>query len=191
MKKKLGIRLSEATFQKLQDAAQLPGVSKSAIAEAALARWLDTDIARDDLSNARLDRIEDQLARLEDVLKMVCEIAALHARYHLTVAPLMAEAEHRAACKLGQERFEALADQVGKRVAVGQSLIQETLDRLGAAPALREVDMASPTDHAQRAAETVASPDLVNLELEPPAAVGEGGSNDSFRHLPNAFCLPR
>jgi len=190
MKKKVGIQLSEETFQRLQDAAQGPGLSKSAIVEAALARWFDAGFVADsDPSVSRLDRIESQLERLGETLRVVSETTALHARYHLTVIPPLAEQEHREACLLGQQRFEVLAEQVGKRVGQGQSLIQETLDRVNARTAQSEANgLRSPEEALTQSMEVVASSEVVGQDLQESAAAPEGGSNGNFRQLPNSFC---
>ena len=189
MKKKVGIQLSEDTFQRLHDAAQGPGLSKSAIVEAALARWFDAGFDADgDPSLARLARMESQLDRLGETLGIVSETTALHARYHLTVTPPMSEAEHGEACLLGQRRFEVLAEQVGKRVGQGQSLIQETLDRLNARTPQSEVTDVSPAHNTLgQSVEVVTSSEVLNQELVEAAAAPEGGSNDNFRQLPNSF----
>lgn len=188
MKKKVGIQLSEETFQRLHEAAQGPGLSKSAIVEAALARWFDAGLEADSHSSiSRLDRIETQLERLDETLRIVSETAALHARYHLTVTPPMAEAKHREACLLGQQRFEELAEQVGKRVGRGQSLIQETLDRLNAKTSKSEA--ADPPEEAlTQSIGVVTSPEVMAKDLQEFAAAPEGGSSGNFRQLPNSFC---
>lgn len=190
MKKKVGIQLSDGTFQRLHDAAQGPGLSKSAIVEAALARWFEAGLEADgDPSLSRLDRIEAQLERLGETVRIVSETAALHARYHLTVTPPMEEAKHREACLLGQQRFEELAEQVGKRVGQGQSLIKETLDRLNARTADLEVaDLRTPDDALTQSTEVVTSPEVVTKDLQESAAAAEGGSSGNFRQLPNSFC---
>jgi MFS family permease len=61
---------------------------------------------------------------------MIAETVALHARYHLAVMPPLPQPQQRAACKLGDERFKVLAEQVDRRVRLGQPLIRETIDRL-------------------------------------------------------------
>jgi hypothetical protein len=190
MKKKVGIQLSDGTFQRLHDAAQGPGLSKSAIVEAALARWFEAGLDADgDPSLSRLDRIDAQLERLGETLKIVSETTALHARYHLTATPPMSEAEQREACLLGQQRFEVLAEQVGKRIGQGQSLIQETLDRLGARTAQSDPPDARPPEGAlTQSIEAVTLSEVVGQDLQEFAAAPEGGSNGNFRQLPNSFC---
>jgi hypothetical protein len=73
-----------------------------------------------------------QLEQLDRNLRIANETAALHARFHLAVTPLMPAGEQGAACALGAERFEEFATQVGRRVDLGASLIRETIDRCSA-----------------------------------------------------------
>ena len=53
-----------------------------------------------------------KLERIERDLGFVNETVALHARYHLTMAPPMPQAQQRAACILGLERFERKLEQI-------------------------------------------------------------------------------
>jgi hypothetical protein len=78
----------------------------------------------------RLNSIEDQLNRVERNLKIVNEVAALHVRYHLTATPSLPQSLQRAACRLGFARFEVLVEQVRRRVAQNQPLLQETSGQL-------------------------------------------------------------
>ena len=73
-----------------------------------------------------------QLEELDRNLRIANETAALHARFHLAVTPLMPAGEQGAACALGAERFEEFATQVGRRVDLGVPLIRETIDRVSA-----------------------------------------------------------
>ena len=73
-----------------------------------------------------------QLEQLDRDLRIANETAALHARFHLAVTPLLPAAAQGAACALGAERFEEFAAQVGRRVDLGIPLIRETIDRVSA-----------------------------------------------------------
>jgi hypothetical protein len=103
--------------------------------EAALDRYFGSD---DDISDAatvarHLVGLSRQLEELDRNLRIANETAALHARFHLAVTPLMPAGEQAAACVLGAERFEEFAAQVGRRVDLGVPLIRETIDRVSAA----------------------------------------------------------
>jgi len=116
---------------RLAEAAKHPRATKSALVEAALDRFLGSDHDIDDAATVahHLAGLSRQLEELDRNLRIANETAALHARFHLAVTPLMPAAEQGAACVLGAERFEEFATQVGRRVDLGASLIRETIER--------------------------------------------------------------
>ena len=147
MKPRIGVYLSEQMAARLAAAAKRPGTSKSALVEAALAQFLGADDDADELPvDRRLSMISRQLEELDRGLKIVNETVALQARFHLAVTPVMPGADQRAACVLGSERFDELAAQVQRRVQLGTSLIQETMDQLDAPK--RETAMIPPRRNA-------------------------------------------
>jgi AcrR family transcriptional regulator len=134
MKRAISFRLSERIAGRLAAAARRQGVSKTAIMEAALDRFLSPngDTGDDKALSRRLTCMTRQLGNLDRDLRMVSETVALHARYHLTIAPPLPVAELRPACVLGRDRFEIFAAQVARHVRSGTSLIMETIDRAAA-----------------------------------------------------------
>ncbi len=134
MKPRVGVYLSESMAARLSEAAKNPGATKSALVETALDCFLGSD---DDISDTaavarHLVGLSRQLEELDRNLRIANETAALHARFHLAVTPLMPAGEQGAACALGAERFEEFATQVGRRVDLGVPLIGETIDRVSA-----------------------------------------------------------
>jgi MFS family permease len=134
MKPRVGVYLSEGVAARLAEAAKNPRATKSSLVEAALDRFLGSD---DDISDTatvarHLAGLSRQLEQLDRNLRIANETAALHARFHLAVTPLMPASEQGAACALGAERFEEFATQVGRRVDLGLPLIRETIDRVSA-----------------------------------------------------------
>ena len=134
MKPRVGVYLSEGMAARLAEAAKNPRATKSSLVEAALDRFLGSD---DDISDTatvahHLAGLSRQLEELDRNLRIANETAALHARFHLAVTPLMPAGEQGAACMLGAERFEEFATQVGRRVDLGVPLIRETIDRVSA-----------------------------------------------------------
>jgi MFS family permease len=132
MKPRVGVYLSEGMAARLAQAAKGPRATKSALVEAALDRFLGSD---DDISDAatvarHLAGLSRQLEDIDRNLRIANETAALHARFHLAVTPLMPAEEQGAACALGAERFEEFATQVGRRADLGVPLIRETIDRV-------------------------------------------------------------
>src|SRR5712691_8410944 len=134
MKPRVGVYLSIGMAARLAEAAKHPRATKSALVEAALDRFLGSDDAIDDTATVthHLAGLSRQLEQLDRNLRIANETAALHARFHLAVTPLMPADEQGAACALGAERFEEFATQVGRRVDLGASLIRETIDRVSA-----------------------------------------------------------
>src|SRR5882672_11146064 len=134
MKPRVGVYLSEGMAARLAEAAKNPRATKSALVEAALDRFLgsDNDIGDTATVAHHLAGLSRQLEELDRNLRIANETAALHARFHLAVTPLMPAGEQGAACALGAERFEEFATQVGRRVDLGVALIRETIDKVSA-----------------------------------------------------------
>src|SRR5467141_1317732 len=134
MKPRVGVYLSEGMAVRLAEAAKHPRATKSALVEAALDRFLGSDDDIDDTATVahHLAGLSRQLEQLDRNLRIANETAALHARFHLAVTPLMPAGEQGAAYALGAERFEEFAAQVGRRVDLGVPLIRETIDRVSA-----------------------------------------------------------
>jgi hypothetical protein len=131
MKPRTGVYLSESAAARLAAAATLTGAKKSALVEAALDRFLQSDSNVQNFATlaGRLTELSDQIERLGSDLKMVNEVAALHARFHLAVTPSVSAAEQHIASAVGAKRFEEFAAQVGRRVELGTSLVWETMSR--------------------------------------------------------------
>jgi hypothetical protein len=186
MKRKVTVQLSEHVVERLETAAERPDASKAAIVESALERFLDPEAETIDDATLlrRLDGMSQQLARLAHELRLVNEVVALHARYHLTVTPPLPVAHQRAACVLGLERFEAFVAQVEQRAHLGKPLMRETMDRLRATnpdvfarDTNNDVPLGTPSADSPHdsSAATIATG-----ELELSAGVREDASNGSF-----------
>ena len=134
MKPRIGVYLSQDVAARLAVAVavQRPGVSRSALVEAALDRYLGPDEDPEESVNSRLGAMNLQLEQLTSDLKIVSETVALQARFHLAMTPRLPAAALRKACTRGSERFDEFAAQVQKRIRWGTSLMRETMDRLDA-----------------------------------------------------------
>jgi MFS family permease len=134
MKPRVGVYLSEGIAARLAEAANNPRATKSALVEAALDRYFgsDDDISDNVAVTRHLAGLSRQIEELDRNLRIANETAALHARFHLAVTPLMPVGEQGAACALGVERFEEFATQIGRRVDLGVPLTRETIDRVSA-----------------------------------------------------------
>jgi predicted transcriptional regulator len=107
--------------ERLEALARGPGASKSRILAAAIAAWLDRKGA-DALEHrftARLDRISNQLARIERNGQVELESLALFVRYMLTVNAPLSEGD-KAAQAIGRDRFQAFVERVGQQLASGR-----------------------------------------------------------------------
>jgi hypothetical protein len=185
MKPRVGVYLSEAMAARLAEAAKRPGATKSALVEAALDRFLgsDDDIGATATVAHQLAGLNRQLEQLDRNLRITNETAALHARFHLAVTPLLPVTAQGAACALGAERFEEFVAQVARRVDHGIPLIRETIDRGAAKEALLVREFSD--GESTRTAFTACEPDLsastsVDLATVSHAAVREDGSMNGF-----------
>jgi hypothetical protein len=184
MKPRIGVYVSEQMAARLTAAAKRSGKSKSALVEAALAQFLG---ASDDTTDLPIDRrlslMSRQLEELDRGLRIVNETVALQARFHLAVTPVLPAADQRAACVLGSERFDELATQVKRRVQLGTSLMQETMDRLGTTkrdPATIALGGGTPQTCSPVQTPVLPTSSLVGDKAESFAAVREGGSLLNF-----------
>jgi predicted transcriptional regulator len=129
MKPRHHLYLDDELTEQLEALAAKPGSSKSAIVSDALRAFIARRGANelDDRLKVRLDRISRQLNRIERDQQILLESLALFVRYYLTVTAPLPEADQEAARALGQERFQAFIDQVGRRIAGGRTLAGEVL----------------------------------------------------------------
>ena len=180
MTKKFSVRLSEEAAAQLAELAKRGGLSRAAIVRQALARLPEEDVARGEgvSSSQAVDALDHRLERIEQGLKTLSEIAALHARYYLAMTPYLDAIQHRAACQRGQERFEVFAQQVKQRVDQNAPLVDETICRVRAKQdAIAEIPkrMEAALGLAPGSPEEPARSLAGNAELEVSAAAEEGG----------------
>lgn len=105
--------------------AAAPGVSKSSILSAALTQFLNKRGASEleERFQVRLDRISDQLARIERDGHVNLESLGLFIRYMLTVNAPLAE-EDEAARAIGRDRFAEFVVRVGRMLASGRRTLE-------------------------------------------------------------------
>src|SRR4051812_22252987 len=110
--------LSRELSERLEALASVPGVTRSAILAEALANWLSRKGA-DEIElrfMARLDRLSNQLARIERNGHIGLESLALFIRYMLTVNAPLPEGDE-ATRAIGRDRFDAFVQRVGQQLA--------------------------------------------------------------------------
>ncbi|HEX8442407.1 MAG TPA: CopG family transcriptional regulator [Allosphingosinicella sp.] len=113
--------LPKEVSDRLEALARAPGTSKSRILTEALTAWLDRK-GVDELElrfARRLDRLSNQLARIERDGHVQLESLALFIRYMLTVNAPLPEGDE-AARALGRDRFAAFVQRVGQQLAGGR-----------------------------------------------------------------------
>ena len=113
--------LPRAVATRFEQLAAAPGASKSKLLAAAVDAWLNRRGASelDERFGLRLDRISNQLSRIERDGHVGIESLALFIRYMLTVnAPLAEEDEVSRA--IGRDRFAAFVTRVGQQLASGR-----------------------------------------------------------------------
>ena len=113
--------LPKGVSERFEQLAAAPGASKSKLLAAAVNAWLNRRGASelDERFALRLDRISNQLSRIERDGHVGIESLALFIRYMLTVnAPLAEEDEVSRA--IGRDRFAAFVTRVGQQLASGR-----------------------------------------------------------------------
>jgi predicted transcriptional regulator len=186
MKPRVGVYLSKRTAARLTIAAKRREITKSALVEAAIDRFLASDDTSDAVILAgRLADLSGQVDQLDRNLGIVSEIVSLHARFHLAVAPELPAATQSAACRLGSARFDEFAAQVERRVQLGTPLMQETMNRLDTtAPAVAAAGERDPAGGVSAACGTGLAASSWVHEVQNAAAVREDGSTDNFQAYP-------
>lgn len=119
--------LPRALSERLEALARGPGASRSKILAEAVAAFLERkgDDALELRCMNRLDRISNQLARIERNSRIELESLALFVRYMLTVNAPLPEGD-KAAQAIGRDRFNAFVERVGQQLAGGRlSLVPE------------------------------------------------------------------
>lgn len=134
MKTQLSVYLEPELLRALERLAQKRGVSKSLVAEAAIASLVtpDADERKEAAMTRRLDRLSRQVERLERDLSISIEMLALFVRSWLSQTPPAPEALKAAARAKGRERFEGFVEALGRRLAKGASFPREVLFELPA-----------------------------------------------------------
>ena len=115
------VSLPRGLSDDLEKLAGSPGVSKSKIIAAAIAAFMQSKGA-DEIDHRfahRLDRMSNQLSRIERNTLIELESLALFVRYMLTVNAPLAE-DDDAARAIGRERFTAFVKRVGQQLASGR-----------------------------------------------------------------------
>ena len=102
-------------------------VSKSAVIEAAVASLLSADASErlEAVFARRMDRIDRQIAGMDEDLAIMGETLALFIRFWLTVTPPLPDSAQASARAKGVERFEGCLQSHGRKLATGDRFLRE------------------------------------------------------------------
>ena len=130
MRERLSLTLPSDLLVRLNDLADRRRLSRSAVAEAAIASFLSPDAQdmREAAFTRRLDRLSRQTARLERDMRLTADTLALFIRHWLTVTPQLPPEENAAAHTRGLKRFDGFIQTLGMRLQQGNSFLSEIPD---------------------------------------------------------------
>ncbi|SRR5258708_5837923 len=137
MRVRMNVYFPPEILRQLIDLSDRKRISRSSIVEAAVTSFLSPDgVDRTEAAfTRRLDRLSRQVQRLERDVTIGTETLALFIRFWLTITPpLPADAQASAQVK-GRERYESFVEALGRRLAKGQSLIQDIPEDIQNQPA--------------------------------------------------------
>lgn len=123
-KRRVHVRLSDRVWADLDNAAQGPGVTQSAIVEDALRCYFDPDAkaGREAAILKRLDAIDLRQGAVERDAAIILETLGQYVLYWLTRTEPLPEGERDIAHNLGQRRFDYFIEQVAAKIGEGSSL---------------------------------------------------------------------
>lgn len=126
-KQRLSIYLDPPVMKVLIEHAARRDLSRSIVAEAAIASFLSPDAAerQEAAMSKRLDQIDRRLNRLERDLGISVETLAVFVRFWLTTTPQLPEPAQAAARAQSGKRYDAFVTALGRRLAQGQKLRSE------------------------------------------------------------------
>jgi hypothetical protein len=132
MKRRICSYVSDKSGELLDAATKKPGVTKSAVLDAALRAYLapKRDQSLDAALMRRLDRLTRRQGLIERDVAIATETIALFVRYFLTITPPLPQAEQEAARMVGRERFQVFVAQVGRRLGSDRRLVSEVLESI-------------------------------------------------------------
>ncbi|CAH1653233.1 RHH_1 domain-containing protein [Hyphomicrobiales bacterium] len=130
MRERLCLTLPAELLARLNDLADRRKLSRSAVAEAAIASFLSPDAldTREAAFTRRLDRLSRQTARLERDVRLTADTLALFIRHWLTITPPLPSEAHATAQVKGRERFEVFVQTLAIRLQQGSSFLSEIPD---------------------------------------------------------------
>ncbi|SMH29591.1 ribbon-helix-helix protein, CopG family [Mesorhizobium australicum] len=126
-KQRLSIYLDPQVMKALVEHAARRDLSRSLVAEAAIASFLSPDAAerQEAAITKRLDQIDRRLNRVERDLGISVETLAVFVRFWLTTTPQFPEPAQAVARAQFGKRYDAFVAAIGRRLAQGPKLRSE------------------------------------------------------------------
>ena len=154
MRHRHALYLSDSMTKDLQQIAETHRVSKSAILEMSMQRFLAPggDGPKDALGQLQKDANTRSLARLERDLAITTEMLATLTRFVFMITPPLPSTEQAAASALGRLRFEQMIEDVATRLRTDASWLSQIKLRLAETP------QKTPSDSLGRGNEPAAAP---------------------------------
>ncbi|MEQ8177446.1 CopG family transcriptional regulator [Marinicaulis aureus] len=124
VKRRVHVRLSDRVWADLDNAAQAPRVTQSAIVEEALRCYFDPDAkaGREAAILERLDAIDLRQGAVERDTAIILETLGQYVFYWLTRTDPLPEGERDIAHNLGRKRFDYFIEQVAGKI-IGDDLL--------------------------------------------------------------------
>jgi hypothetical protein len=124
--------LTLSTSKALAHAAARPGLSQSAVVEAALKAFLGGDEGLQAVLFRRLDAMTRQMQRHAHHTDLVLEALGLFVQSSFNAVPPVPPRDQAAQKAIGAKRFDAFVVELGKRIAGGHTLGAEVSSILSA-----------------------------------------------------------
>ncbi len=126
-KTRMNVYFEPELLKQVEALALRRNVSKSAVIEAAVASFLSADASErlEAVFARRMDRIDRQVAGMNEDLAIMGETLALFIRFWLTVTPPLPDSAQASARAKGVERFEGFLQSLGRKLATGDRFLRE------------------------------------------------------------------
>ena len=126
-KTRMNVYFEPELLKQVETLALRRNVSKSAVIEAAVASFLSADASErlEAVFARRMDRLDRQIAGMDEDLAIMGETLALFIRFWLTVTPPLPDTAQASARAKGVERFEGFLQSLGRKLATGDRFLRE------------------------------------------------------------------
>nr|WP_025828207.1 CopG family transcriptional regulator [Acetobacter okinawensis] len=126
-KTRMNVYFEPELLKQVEALALRRNVSKSAVIEVAVASFLSADASErlEAVFARRMDRIDRQIAGMDEDVAIMGETLALFIRFWLTVTPPLPDSAQASARAKGVDRFEGFLQSLGRKLATGDRFLRE------------------------------------------------------------------